>query len=281
MSRGVAARAPDARLRHLAAGRGPSWICVPHVMLSRACSFPKFAAPAAALLCICSLARAASGSGLWEIVRHTDCDQTVDGKSLPAGQLEWKVSFAECLEKAQGKSFMYTNERWPANDAGCMVGLPTICGNCTESACGNWDSYSCPSGSCASNPQPPPKGKGPAPSPSAAAGLVHRALGSHMVLQRDVPARLWGSATGTVTAIVSGAGGAETKTATAAANGTWSIDLRPRASTMEPSTITVTCPSCKVPGDKKVVLTDVLFGDVFVCGGRESSAHMRRPQLDE
>lgn len=217
---------------------------------------------------LCSLAAATDAP--WEIVRHTDCDITVGGKTLPAAPVEWKVSFAECLKRAQGKSFMYTNERWPAANAGCMLDLPTVCGNCTALACGNWDTYRCPSGSCAPNPQPPPKGKGPAPPPSVAAGLVHRALGSHMVLQRDVPARLWGSATGTVTVVVSGAGGAETKTARAAANGTWNIDLRPRPSTLEASTITVTCPSCDAAADKKVVLTDVLFGDVFVCGGRES-----------
>lgn len=194
---------------------------------------------------------------------------------MASSPVEWKISFDDCLKKAQGKSFMYTNERWPAGDAGCMVDLPQVCGNCTAGACGNWDSYSCPTGSCEPNPQPPPKGKGPVGPSAPSAELVHRALGSHMVLQRDVPARLWGSATGIVTVVVSGAGGAETKTAAAAANGTWSIDLRPRPSTLEATTITVTCPSCDSAADKKVVLTDVLFGDVYVCGGRESCCQLR------
>jgi hypothetical protein len=216
-----------------------------------------------------ALAGAAGWAQAWDIGRHTDCDQTADGKSpFPGGHLEWKISFAECLKMAKGKSFMYTNEKWPASNAGCMVNLPPVCGNCTSGACGNWDSYSCPSGACVADPKPPPTGKGPPPPPASA--LVHRALGSHMVLQRDVPARIWGSGLGDITVAVSGAGGAEIKTATAAANGSWTVDLKTRPSTLEPSTITVTCPSCTA--DKTAVLADVLFGDVFVCGGQSNMA---------
>ena len=219
-----------------------------------------------------SLLLVASSTGqappAWVIGRHTDCDQTVEGKTPFPRPVEWKVSFADCLKMAKGKSFMYTNENWPASNAGCMVNINCTCMvnfNCTSA---NWDSYSCPSGACVANPKPPPAGKPSGPPPHAPA-LVHRALGSHMVLQREVPARIWGSGSGDITVAVSGAGGAETATATAAANGSWSVELKARPSTLEPSTITVTCPSCAV---KKAVLTDVLFGDVYVCGGQSNMA---------
>jgi sialate O-acetylesterase len=93
-----------------------------------------------------------------------------------------------------------------------------------------------------------------------------------MVLQRDAPARIWGSATGEVTVTVSGGGGTEIQTTKAATNGSWSVDLRPRNATVAPSQITVACPSCTAAADKQVVLTDVLFGDVFVCGGQSNMA---------
>eukprot|EP01051_Picozoa_sp_SAG22_P011757 SAG22_NODE_1160_length_5317_cov_44.271560_5_plen_253_part_00 len=205
----------------------------------------------------------------WTIRRHTDCDEAASGTTPPGAvrPVQWKVSFDSCLKMAKGKSFMFTNENWPADNAGCMVGLPATCGNCTSGSCANWDTYSCPGGACAADPKPPPPGKPSGPPPPAPT-LVHRALGSHMVLQRDAPTRIWGSGSGLITVAVGGAGGAETATATAAANGSWSVDLKPRPSTLEPSTITVTCPSCAAA--KTAVLTDVLFGDVYVCGGQSN-----------
>jgi hypothetical protein len=197
----------------------------------------------------------------WTVLRHTDCSQ--------AGNVLWRTSFADCLAKSDGKSFMYTNEKWTGM-LGCIVSQGTCTYNCTVGDCGNWDSYYCASGKCAPPKAPP----APAPPPPPAVGLVHRALGSHMVLQRDVPARIWGgSAVGEITVTVSGGGGAETQTTTAHANGSWSVDLKPRNATATPSSIAVACPGCSAAANKHAVLTDVLFGDVFVCGGQVGCSH--------
>jgi hypothetical protein len=197
----------------------------------------------------------------WTVLRHTDCSQ--------AGNVLWRTSFADCLAKSDGKSFMYTNEKWTGM-LGCIVSQGTCTYNCTVGDCGNWDSYYCASGKCAPPKAPP----APAPPPPPAVGLVHRALGSHMVLQRDVPARIWGgSAVGEITVTVSGGGGAETQTTTAHANGSWSVDLKPRNATATPSSIAVACPACPAAANKHAVLTDVLFGDVFVCGGQVGCSH--------
>lgn len=194
----------------------------------------------------------------WKVLRHTDCATNA------SVTVYWKITFESCLAKSNKKSFAFTNENWPASNAGCMIDMPTCAHPKKGGAYGNWDSYYCPGGACAA-PKPPPAGKPPAPPPDAS--LVHRALGSHMVLQRDVPARIWGAGTGVITVTVAGGGGAETKTTTG--NGTWSVDLKPRASTVVPSTITVTCASCS---EKQAVLQDTLWGDVFVCGGQSNMA---------
>ncbi len=93
------------------------------------------------------------------------------------------------------------------------------------------------------------------------------ALGNDMVLQRGVAARVWGSAAGStnISITVSGAAGAETKTARVTANGTWTVDLAPRTATASPSTITLTC-----AGGLLANLTGVLFGDVFGCHGQSN-----------
>ena len=53
---------------------------------------------------------------------------------------------------------------------------------------------------------------------------------------------MWGAATpgAAVTIVVAGGGGDEHQTVTAAANGTWQVDLRVRPATVAPSNITVT-----------------------------------------
>jgi len=206
----------------------------------------------------------------WVIKRHSDCD------THNSVNVTWKLSFADCYKKsaaAGGKAFAYTNERWPAGNAGCMVDQPDCAAPGTVGGFANWDSYYCDGGGCApKSAVPPPAGKPPSPPPPPPPlPLVSRALGSHMVLQRDSPARIWGgAAAGAVNVVVSGGGGAETKTATADTSGNWRVDLKVRAATAAPSTITVSCTGCKVK--TPTVLTDVLWGDVFVCGGQSNMA---------
>jgi hypothetical protein len=103
----------------------------------------------------------------WEIMRHTDCSAK--------GAVTWKMSFAGCRKHVGGESFMYTNEHWPASNAGCIVDITPSCDyNCTVGACENWDSYYCQSGACAADPAPPPVGM-PGPTPFPPASLVHNA----------------------------------------------------------------------------------------------------------
>ena len=93
-----------------------------------------------------------------------------------------------------------------------------------------------------------------------------------MVLQRDVPARIWGggvAAGAAVTVTVSGGAGAETQTARAGPSGDWEVDLRVRSATSAPSNITV------VSGTQAAALVDVLFGDVWGCHGQVSMGGAR------
>lgn len=132
------------------------------------------------------------------------------------------------------------------------------------------DSFHCAGGAhnCDGPPDPPPTPP-PAPPPvPPPTPFVSSALASHMVLQRDVPARIWGgsvTAGAIVNVTVVGGAGAEAQTTKANSKGDWSVDLAPRPATVEPSNITV------VSESNTAVLTDVLFGDVWGCHGRVSN----------
>lgn len=211
------------------------------------------------LLTVAAAGEAAAGPA-WTVKKHTDCDPGhAGGKSLP---VTWKISFAACLAKSGGKAFMFTNERWPSTNRGCIVDMPPCAHPCNTTGCANWDSYYCPSGTCAA-PQAPP---GPAPPPIVFA--VSSALGSHMVLQRDTAARVWGTAKPGATVTLALAGPApEAATATAATNGTWQMDLKVHPATVAPSTLTFS-----TPGEPDIALTDVVFGDVWGCHGQSNMA---------
>ena len=84
-----------------------------------------------------------------------------------------------------------------------------------------------------------------------------------MVLQRDTPARVWGTSADTVTVVVDGP---DPETAVAQPNpntGEWHIDLKARKATTKPSTLTFSSQS-----QNDIVLTDILFGDVWGCHGQ-------------
>jgi len=94
------------------------------------------------------------------------------------------------------------------------------------------------------------------------ANLVSNALGSHMVLQRAPQrANIWGWTTAGAT--VSVTFNDKTYTATATAMGAWNVllDATPAGG---PHTITV------MSGGTTTTLSDVLFGDVFVCSGQSN-----------
>ena len=97
--------------------------------------------------------------------------------------------------------------------------------------------------------------------PAARADVRLPALvGSHMVLQRDVPSRVWGwAAPGEFVRVSIGAarGGATT-----AADGRWSVDLPPQPAG-GPFSVTIA-------GRNALALEDVWFGEVWVASGQSN-----------
>jgi len=91
-------------------------------------------------------------------------------------------------------------------------------------------------------------------------------FGSHATLQRDVPWALWGWAA--PSARVSTAFMGAVYHTTSGADGAWRQPLPAAPANFTPSTIEVAADS-----GERVRLTDVLFGDVFVCGGQSNMNH--------
>jgi sialate O-acetylesterase len=84
----------------------------------------------------------------------------------------------------------------------------------------------------------------------------------HMVLQRDQPVPVWGTATpGTTIAVEFGG---QNKSTTTDAEGKWSVDLDSLSASAESRTLTVSA------GDDSVKFDDVLVGEVWLCGGQSN-----------
>jgi len=99
-----------------------------------------------------------------------------------------------------------------------------------------------------------------APAIAAAEVRLPALVGSHMVLQRDAPARIWGwAAPGEAVRVGVGAAKGE---AVAGADGRWSLDLPPQPAG-GPFSLTVA-------GTSAVTLEDVWFGEVWVTSGQSN-----------
>jgi len=90
---------------------------------------------------------------------------------------------------------------------------------------------------------------------------VARVLGDHMVLQRDKPAPVWGWADPGEKVTVTFAG--QRKTAVAGEDGKWMVVLDRLQLSAKPRTMTVA-------GTGRIVLSDVLVGDVWLCSGQSN-----------
>ena len=90
-------------------------------------------------------------------------------------------------------------------------------------------------------------------------------FGDHMVLQRGLAAPVWGWADAGEE--VSVRFGTQTKKATADATGAWSTRLDPLKASAEGSPLEVTL---EVTGGNKIVINDVLVGDVWICSGQSN-----------
>lgn len=88
-----------------------------------------------------------------------------------------------------------------------------------------------------------------------------RIFGSHMVLQRDMPVPVWGTADPGEEIVVI-AGDKPPIKATADANGRWRVEL-PALAAGGPITLTVR-------GKNEIVLEDVLIGEVWLCSGQSN-----------
>ena len=90
-------------------------------------------------------------------------------------------------------------------------------------------------------------------------------FGSHMVLQRDQPIQVWGTAAAGEKVTVDFAG-AKMKV-TAGDDGAWQVKLPPLSASAEPRTLVVT-------GTNEMRFDDVLVGEVWLCSGQ---SNMEKP----
>lgn len=96
---------------------------------------------------------------------------------------------------------------------------------------------------------------------ATAAVKLPNVIGSHMVLQRDMPVPIWGWAEPGEAVNVHFAG--QTRTATANAQGEWMVKLDALEASAEPRAMTIV-------GQNKIQLDDVLVGEVWLCSGQSN-----------
>ncbi len=105
---------------------------------------------------------------------------------------------------------------------------------------------------------------------ASAAVRLPRVFGSGMVLQRDatVPVWGWGDVGEKITVEIAG----ERQTAAVGADGRWRVDLSPKPAG-GPFEL-------KIIATNKIVLSDVLFGDVWICAGQSNMGFSLRRAKD-
>lgn len=86
-------------------------------------------------------------------------------------------------------------------------------------------------------------------------------LASHMVLQRDMPVPIWGTADPNETISVSF--GAQKKAVTADAEGKWMVKLDPLQASADPAEMTIS-------GSNSITLSDILVGEVWLGSGQSN-----------
>eukprot|EP01079_Euglenida_sp_SAG-EU17-18_P000229 gene229-365_t len=121
-------------------------------------------------------------------------------------------------------------------------------------------------------------GSGAPPLPPKPDVVLPQFYTSNMVLQADHP-RVFGfsqlvvSVTVTVTPWQPGGGPSETQTTTPnATDGSWAVSLTPRNASFDAANVTVSATAAGHAGQDPpaVVLTNVLFGDVWLCSGQSN-----------
>jgi sialate O-acetylesterase len=103
---------------------------------------------------------------------------------------------------------------------------------------------------------------------------ISNILQSNMVIQRDKPFKIWGTATANYKVTVTVTWSITTFTTTADANGNWILSIPPQAATSAPQTITAS-----VNGKPAITFSNILIGDVWLCSG-QSNMEMPLTQKD-
>lgn len=98
-------------------------------------------------------------------------------------------------------------------------------------------------------------------SPAHADVQMPAVFGSHMVLQRDKPIKVWGKAAPAENITVNFAN--QNTKAIADKDGNWSVTLPPQSVSAVQQNMTIT-------GNNTIVLEDILIGDVWVCSGQSN-----------
>ncbi|RRJ95266.1 sialate O-acetylesterase [Opitutaceae bacterium TAV4] len=86
-------------------------------------------------------------------------------------------------------------------------------------------------------------------------------FGDNMVLQRELPVPVWGTARPGEKVTVTFAG--QTKTTTATADGTWRLKLDPLTASATPAELTI-------QGENQLKFSNVLVGEVWLCSGQSN-----------
>lgn len=94
---------------------------------------------------------------------------------------------------------------------------------------------------------------------------VNNVLQSNMVIQRDKPFTVWGTATAGYKVTVKVSWNANDFAGTSDKDGNWAISIPAALANSTPQAIT-----CKTGSEDPVVLTNILIGDVWVCAGQSN-----------
>lgn len=211
--------------------------CAPLVVASRRCLHSQPTKMTwltqATLFAIVLLVAPARGicavAGQWQKTPHVYCGLAPH----PAANVTWGITIqdcaASCLAVDNCSSFAFTDPIWTAS-SGCS--LTEACSDpCTAGDCANWDLWVCGGagrGGVEGGSSAGDSSCGPLPSPLQ----VSSVLGSHMVIQRDVPNAIWGTVTRGSTVVVSvsdGKGPAVNVSTVATSNDTYVRPARPAA----------------------------------------------------
>lgn len=105
---------------------------------------------------------------------------------------------------------------------------------------------------------------------------VHGIFSSNMVLQRDKPIKVWGWAPeGTPVRVVATFADKPAVTKAAGEGGRWEVTFSSQEANTKPQTITI------IAGDEKVVLENLLIGDIWVMNGQSNMAWSLEKTLNQ